>query len=286
MKIVVTGATGLIGRALMEQMENSSYDVIALSRTRNEGVYKKTDYSIESLENILKNTDVVVHLAAIRGNFKEPKYFNYSENEVLTENILNSMKNNQVKKIIFLSSISVYSDLKLLPWSEKQPVNPVNFYGLSKYVCEQLCKLYEKYGIKSTILRCAHVLGYEKRGYMLDRFMDAAANQEKIFVFGKSIARREFIYVKDVARAIIWAIKNSDVSGVFNLGSKDILTNLDVANVINTVFDNINNLEYKEHEKEGIVDSYMDSSKIYQAGFQNKYDFYRGIQDIYKNFFG
>ncbi|MCD8011769.1 MAG: NAD(P)-dependent oxidoreductase [Lachnospiraceae bacterium] len=280
MKIAVTGASGFIGQELIRLFNNTDYEIVALSRSRKDKNFIETNYSVDSLTNAFKNVDVVIHLAAIRGGDSALGYGTFRENEILTENILKAMANCKASKIIYLSSISVYSDIQKLPWCEDQAVTPCNFYGLSKLTCEHLCRLYSKKGIESVIFRCAHVLGYEDKGYMLSKFLKAAAEKNTLCVRGKSIAKREFIYVKDVARAIIWAIDNSKVCGVFNLGIDCAYTNLEVAQVINRVFQNEDNLEYQDDLTEGINSSYMLSEKIRCYGFNIKYDLQSGIKDI------
>ncbi len=280
MKVVVTGASGFIGQELMKSLSISNHNIIALSRNQGNKRYTNNDYSVDNLTDILKDVDVVIHLAAKRGENSLAGYECFRENESLTENILKSMVNCKVPRIIYLSSISVYSDPQLLPWSEDQIVSPCNFYGLSKLTCEYLCNLYASEGIKSVIFRCAHVLGLEDRGYMVSKFLNLAAKKGTLCVNGKSIAKREFIYVKDVVRAIIWAMDNPEIEGVFNLGTDCAYTNLEVAQTINAVFQNEGNLKYQDDLSEGIKDSYMTSEKLRRHGFSTIYDLKTGIVDI------
>lgn len=286
MKAAITGATGLIGRELTAELEKNGIDFICLSRTEQESKrFFSTDYSLENLAEILQGVDTVVHLAAIRGGNTTQGYVAYSENEVLTENILKAMTQAGVKKIIFLSSISVYSDVNMLPWSEEQNPEPINFYGLSKLICEHLCFQYEKKGIKSLVFRCAHVLGYEEKGYMLEIFMKNAYNKKMLTVKGRSVAEREFIYVKDVAKVLCFALSRPEMTSVFNLGTGESLTNLEVAEKINAVFNNDGNIEYLSALSEGIQSSYMTSRKLTEYGFTPEYSFSSGVEDIYKEKF-
>lgn len=286
MKAAITGATGLIGRELTAELEKSGIDFICLSRTEQEDKkFFATDYSVESLAEILQGVDTVIHLAAIRGGNTSQGYAAYSANEVLTENILKAMTQAGVKKIIFLSSISIYSDVNTLPWSEEQKPEPINFYGLSKLTCEHLCFQYEKKGINPLVFRCTHVLGYEEKGYMLEIFMKNAYNKKILTVKGKSVAKREFIYVKDVAKALCFALSRPEMTGVFNLGTGESLTNLEVAEKINAVFNNDGNIEYLSELSEGIQSSYMTSKKLTDYGFIPEYSFSSGVEDICKEKF-
>lgn len=282
MKIVVTGASGLIGTELLRQLrdhtDDNNIEVIPLSRSEKDGLVC-TDYSVESLSQIFDGADVIIHLAARRGAAEQ--YTQFQENDFVTENILRAMKAAKVKRIIFMSSISVYSSQHDLPWSEEQHPIPQTFYALSKLAGEGLCQLYARKGISYTIFRCAIVLGLENSGRMLSTFVRQAANGERISLRGKSEAKRDFIYVKEAARALIWAIFEEHAENqIYNLGSNEQYTNLEVAQRINKVFANEGNLDYDDTVKEKVTDSYMDSSKLYKAGYVPKYHFESALLDI------
>lgn len=287
MKVAVTGATGLIGSCLVRMLKaEGKHTLLCLSRQDTQDPdFRQTDYSQESLNALFAGVDAVIHLAAIRGGNSPAGYQAYQENEVLTEKILKAMEANGVRKIVFLSSISVYSDTALLPWSESQAPAPVNFYGLSKLCCEHLCQLYRRSGIVPVIFRCAHVLGYERRGYMLEIFMNLASEHQTLTVKGKSEAEREFIYVKDVAAALCWALDSESAEGVYNLGSGEKLTNLAVAQNVNAAFENEGNISYLDQQSEGIKPSYMCGERLSAAGFRTGYSFYEGVCDIRKEIF-
>lgn len=279
MKIVITGATGLIGSELLRAIDKENNEIVALSRNRSSDVYTESDYSVENLKNILKDCDCVVHLASKRGgNAKSLKVF--EENIEITENLLQAMNLAGCKRLIYLSSISVYSDSTLLPWREDQQSVPVNFYGLSKKISEEICQFYSKFNIETLILRCAHVLAYEKSGYMLDRFITNAIDNEALTVTGKSKARREFIYLKDVVRGIIFGIEHPEVKGVFNLGTSLGYTNIEVASAICKVFGVSEPINYCVDIDENIESSYMNCEKYSGFGFQPKFSLEEALEDI------
>lgn len=276
MKIIVTGAAGFIGTELLRQIGENE-QVVGLSRSEREG-FTATDYSVESLTEIFHGADVVVHLASRRGAAED--YAAFRENDEVTENILKAMLNCGVKKIIFMSSLSVYSNPEEVPWKESQPPVPETFYALSKLAGEGLCQLYARKGIEYTIFRCGIVLGMEKTGRMTAVFMRKAAAGETICLRGRSVAKRDFVYVKDVARALIWALSSDKKNQIYNLGSNECYTNLEVAKAINHCFGNGDNLIYEDQVEETVKDAYMDSDKLIQAGFCYAYNFASALQDI------
>ncbi len=284
MKIVITGATGLVGKKVIEKLDENGMEAVALTRHRDlSGPYIATDYRVDSLREIFSEANAVIHLAAIRKGEKND-YSSYQKNENLTENVLKAMaKTEKCKHIIYLSSISVYSDILLLPWSEAAIPQPESYYGLSKLTCEYLCELYNNSnGIHYTIFRCAHILGIEDKGYMLSKFMANAYGHLPLCVQGKSMAKREFIYVKDVANAIVWALKSNRAKDeIFNLGYGTGYTNYQIATIINRAFGNEGKLDYLSEQDEKISSSYMNVNKIIQAGFHPEYTVEDAMFEIY-----
>ena len=280
MRVVVTGATGLIGSALVKAISDAA-EVIGLTRGVSTDRLIHTDYSIESLTDIFEQADIVVHLAAVRG--KGNDYMHFMDNAVLTENILKAIVQAKVGRIIYMSSIAVYSDVNRVPWTEDQPVQPQTFYGLSKITGEHLCELYAGKGLNYTIFRCGIVFGITNNNRMTDIFIQNAAMRKPITVRGKSQARRDFIYLKDVVGALRWSIfEERSINQIYNLGGGNAYTNIQVAEEINHAFENDGNLIYLEDCPEGVEDSRMDSSKLRTAGFQWKYNLTSALTDIRK----
>ena len=279
MKIIITGASGNIGSKLFAKLiDGNGNQVIGLSRSLHKGL-ETTDYSISELEKLFQNADIVVHLASHRGT--EDDYHSFIDNETITENILKAMQTAKVPRIIFMSSIAVYSDESMLPWKEEQYPTPQSFYGLSKLTCEYLCKQYSAAGIDYTIFRCGIVFGGDHSKRMVSTFIDEAIDKKTLSLNGKSIARRDFIYVKDTVSALLWGIYEAkEKNQIYNLGCGVPMSNLEIAETINECFDNTGNLIYDDSVKETVINSYMDISKISGAGFHNNFTFNSALQDI------
>lgn len=272
MRTVVTGATGLIGSALMKEL-----DGIGLTRGESQDKLIHTDYSIQDMEHHFEGADVVIHLASIRG--KGNDYQHFMGNVVLTENVLKAALAVKVKKVIFMSSIAVYSELENLPWREDQKISPQTFYALSKITGEHLCEIYAKKGLNYTIFRCGIVLGKTNDHRMADIFMEKASCGDTIILNGESKAKRDFIYIKDVVDALLWAVNHEGKNEVFNLGSGTAYTNLEIAQAANRAFGN-DKLEYHSELPETITDSYMTSEKLKSAGFCARYTLNSAMEEI------
>ncbi|GAJ38346.1 NAD-dependent epimerase/dehydratase family protein [Saccharococcus caldoxylosilyticus] len=288
MKVAVTGGTGFLGKEVISLLhQDQIYTPVILGRNSvADNVsceYRKTDYSIASLTNVLRDIDAVIHLAAIRGT--NGSIADFYPNIIMTENLYESCRKLGIKNIVFASSISVYSDTTKIPWDEEQLPSPKTLYGISKITCEYIGNLYHRqYGLNIKSLRIAQVLGEgEKKGYMMNTFLDRAFEKKTLKVIGKSIAKREFVYVKDVARAILLALHKPDLHGVYNIGSGEAYTNLEIAKMVNNCFDNEDNLIYEDSLDEGIESSLMDSSKAKkELGYIPSFSFKDALNDIKK----
>ena len=282
MRVAVTGGNGFLGKYLVEQLQEMGHQVKILSRNSSNNSVK-TDYSLESLSEVLKNQDAVVHLAAKRG--AQGKKIEFQDNEVLTQNLYDAAHSNGIKNIVYSSTISVYSGENDLPWSELTLPQPGLMYGISKLTCEMIGNLYnQKYGMAIKNMRLAHLYGPgEKNNYMINLFFRQAYNKQELKLNTQSTAKREFLYVKDAARAIIKALENENLAGTFNIGSGDALTNQEVAEKINTIFCNQNKLDIiNPNGEDNSVSSYMDNSMSERKlDFKAVYSFEEALNEIF-----
>ena len=266
MKIAVTGASGFVGRAVSEKLIQHGVDVVPVSR-------KSTDYSVESLAEILRGADKVIHLAAVRGG--DGSMSDYRDNEYITENLLSAMALGDADRIIYASSRMVYSGEDAIPWKETDIPAPNSLYGISKMEGENLCSYYSrKHGFSSTSIRIAQVMGTgEKVRNMMSVFLEKAANGEQLKVIGASRAKRQYIYVKDLAQVICRLALESRAAGtpgqeVINAGMEQAYTNLEIAQAFSEVYD-LPAPEYDDRKPETITPSIMDVSKMVErTGFR------------------
>lgn len=286
MKVAILGGTGFLGINLAEYLKNQGCTPVIFTRSKiKNSIYecRTTDYSVEDLTEKLKDITDLIHLAAKRGS--QGLISEFHDNEILTQNVYETCSRLGISNIVYASSISVYSDKCKLPWNEEDIVNPKIMYGVSKMACEYMGNIYShKKGLYVKNLRFAHLYGFnEKNNYMINIFFRRAFNKETLELNTKSYAKREFLYVKDAAKAIGCALNNSNVSGTFNIGSEEAYTNFEVATIINSTFKNKDNLIIKRPEEdENIEPSYMKSIKAEnELGFRPDYTFKQAIEEIY-----
>ncbi len=230
-KILITGASGFIGKNLISYLKEKGHQLKILLRKERDLNYFKNfgkvflgDLSLpKSLKGILKDVKSVIHCAgAVRGNSYEDFYFG---NVKTTENLIKEIKEEgNIKKFIFLSSLSAFgpSNQGEIP-KEEDPAKPISFYGKSKLEAEELLK--EKLGYPLIILRLPAVYGpYDKE---IHRFFKDAHRGTLIIPFKKN-QKIQLIYVKDVNIAIELSLLK-DVEGTFFIAHPEILNIMEIS---------------------------------------------------------
>ncbi len=274
MKIAVTGVSGFVGQAVADNLKDHGIEVISIGRD-------KTDYSVESLATVIRGADKIIHLAAVRGG--DGAMADYHDNERITENLLTAMTKAEADHIIFASSRMVYSGEELIPWKETDLPAPNSLYGISKLEGENLCSYFSrKYGFGSTCIRIAQVMGTgDKVRNMMTVFLEKAARGEPLTVIGESRAKRQYIYVRDLAEVICRIATDSTGAGqeVINAGMERSYTNLEIAQIISKVF-GLPAPAYDDSKPETITPSIMDVSRmIGRTGFRPR-DMQAALEDI------
>lgn len=285
MKVAVTGGNGFLAGYLNRELKAKGIDSIFLVRSQNKdnmtSDFTVTDYSFKSLSEIFLRGGVnaIVHLAGPRVVAQDLSFYNSFFD--LTRNLYEAAGSNGITNIVCASSISVYSGKP--PYSEESIPQPGNTYGLSKVIVEHIGNIYaSSKGLKVKNLRFAHLYGAnEKNNYMINKFFRQAYHHEQIIVNGRSAARREMMYAKDAALAVVAALEHGGCSGTYNAGSSDFLTNEDIAKTICGGMSPELHVQVGE-KQETIQPSYMDSERIWrEIGFKARYTLESALPEIY-----
>jgi len=238
--VLVTGGAGLIGSHIVDQLvqEGAKVKVIDnLVRGRAEHLeWAKAHGDVtlieadirdsQAIQNAMQGVDYVFHEAAawLRLCEAEPR-LSVDVNVVGTFNVLESCVKAGVKKIVAASSSSVYGEGLYLPTDEKHPFNNDLFYGASKVANEQYYRaFYKKYGLKFVGLRYLNVYGPRQpfqAAYMdaIMHFLNRIDADECPIVRGDGSATVDLIFVEDVARANLLALKKPVENEFFNVAS-------------------------------------------------------------------
>ena len=236
-KVLVTGGAGFIGSHIVDLLIKKNYDVVVvdnLSSGKKEFVNKKArfysvDINSDELNRIfaLEEPDFVVHAAAqisVIKAMEDPKFDAYN-NIVGTINLLEACRRYHVRKIVFLSSSAVYGDPDYLPIDENHPLKMISPYGISKHTAEHyLYVYYHNYNIDYVVLRLANVYG-PRQGLgrtigVIPSFIQRFLENKPIIIYGDGSQTRDFVFVGDVAEAVVMALKKPTIRKIFNLGSQ------------------------------------------------------------------
>ena len=195
---------------------------------------------VEIGKNKLKfeEIDTLVHLASIVETSKSVKDAEdiIKLNVFSTINIINALP--KLKYIVFSSSMMVYGRPQKNPINELHPTRPINLYGISKLLTEDVMRIYglNHPGLKISILRLTSIYGpgdysgkSSKRA--IPNFIQLAKQHESPIIFGRINEKRDYLYIDDAADAIIKAIENP-FDGNINIGSEKSITIKELAALI------------------------------------------------------
>lgn len=237
MKILVTGGAGFIGSHVCEELLHSYptaqvtiLDNLSVGQAANVSPqFKLVQMDIRSAEIpaflVREQFDGIIHLAAqtmVPDSLKNPR-FDAEENVMGLVNVLEAAKDSGVKSMVFSSSAAIYGDNTSLPLLESEVPCPTSFYGLTKTTAEEYFRLYQKlYNMNMTVLRFANVYGERQgmsgEGGVISIFAKKLVQGEAIQVFGDGQQTRDFVYVKDIAKALCLALSHHGL-GLFNVST-------------------------------------------------------------------
>jgi len=250
-RALITGGAGFIGSHLVDRLVKERWfvriiDNLSTGKWENinhhmnnsnvEIVIKDLKETSEILK-FTKDINVIFHFAAnpeVRTSVIKPE-IHFSENVIATFNLLEIMRKNDVEEIVFASSSSVYGEPEKIPVHENAPIRPISVYGASKASCENFIHAYSKlYGIRAVILRYANVVGPRQRhGVIYDFLLKLFSNSSELEVLGDGSQIRSYIYIDDAIEATLIAyMKKRKTFEVYNVGSDDWITVLEVAKIV------------------------------------------------------
>ncbi|MEK4029893.1 NAD-dependent epimerase/dehydratase family protein [Pseudobacillus sp. FSL P4-0506] len=296
MRVLVTGGAGFIGSHITEELLAQDHQVAVvdnLSSGKREqvpaaAVFYEGDVRKKELEEFYSDfqPDCVIHLAAqvsVAKSFLEPLN-DIEENIVGTVNMLETCVKYGVKKVIFSSTAALYGNPDYLPVDERHQVNPLSFYGLSKKHAEAYIRLFsELHGLTYTILRYANVYGMRQSANgeagVISIFIEKLLNSQPLTVLGDGNQTRDFIFVKDVAKANVAALTHGE-NEIINISTGKQTSVLDMVKEMNEIAGNVSSLIFSEERTGDIKASCLTNKKAETVlGWKPVYSLAEGLKE-------
>jgi len=286
-RIFITGAAGFIGSNLVDSLLKDQYKVMGIDnfdpfynrkiKEHNlrdallnpgfqfaEGDVRDADFINKCLSEF--NPDVVVHLAAKAGvqpSLIDPKSY-FDVNVLGTLNILDMMRKNDIKKIVFASSSSVYGNSLKVPFSETDNVDfPISPYAASKKAGEQLCFTYHHlYNFNIYCLRFFTVYGPRQRPDLaICKFSKAILKDEPISLYGDGTSSRDYTHISDIIQGITSSLKRVDGYDIFNLGESNAISLINLVSILEKHSGKKAKISFLPMQDGDVFQTYADISK-------------------------
>ena len=296
-KIFVAGHNGLVGSAIVRHLEAEGFTNIVTASRRQVDL---TNLDAVRMFFMLEQPEYVFLCAAkvggIEMNINHPAEFIH-DNLMIQLNVIDAAYHNGVKKLLFLGSANSY------PNNCDQPIKEEYFlsgklesttesYAISKIAGIKLCEAYRKqYGCNFISIQPSNVYGGLK-GFnsntgviatLLDKFHTAKLNNDPYVVcWGSGKARREFLYMDDLADACIFLMQNYDSYDIINVGSGIDYSILDVANLIKKIVNYDGEIKWDDSKPNGIMRKLLDNTKLSNLGWKPSVSLEDGLKLTYK----
>lgn len=299
-KIYIAGHRGMVGSAIWRNLTAKGYTNL-IGRTSKELDLRDQQAVRYFFEK--EKPEVVIDAAAkvggILANSTQPYGF-LMENLQIQNNLIDTAHRMDVQKFIFLGSSCIYPKLAPQPLKEEYlltaPLEPTNeWYAIAKIAgvkaCEAIRKQHGKdftslmptnlYGTNDNFdLNSSHVLPA-----MIRKFYEAKLNDDSpVTLWGSGTPMREFLFVDDMAEAVVYAFENKLSDNLYNIGTGVDLTIKDLALLIQQTVGHTGEIIWDSSKPDGTPRKLMDVSKMTHAGWKAKISLEQGVKDVYQWF--
>lgn len=306
-KIYIAGSSGMVGSAIVRKLRNDGFQNLILKSSR------ELDLTIQSqVEDFFakeKPEIVVIAAAKVGGILANNTYraeFLY-HNLMIEANVIHSAHKNGVGKLIFLGSSCIYPKLAPQPLKEEYLLSDYlestnEPYAIAKIAGIKLCENYFKqygcnfysamptnlYGINDNFdLETSHVLPA-----LIRKFHEAKTrNEDTVTIWGSGKPKREFLFVDDLAEALVFLIENIEAKNLYeqnisqiNIGTGEEITITELANLIKDEIGFEGSIVYDAGKPDGTPRKLMDVSRINNLGWKHKTSLQEGISNTYRWF--
>ena len=296
-KIYVAGHRGLVGSAIIRNLESKGYKNI-VTRTRQELDLMHTEavnqfYKQEKPEVVI---DAAAKVGGIHANNTYPAEFIY-DNLTIQNNLINGAYQADVKKFVFLGSSCIYPKMAPQPLKEEYlltgALEPTNeWYAIAKITGIKMCQAYRKqYGFDAISIMPTNVYGpgdnYDLQNShvlpaLIRKFHEAKINNDQnVTVWGTGSPKREFLYVDDMADVSVFLMENYSEEQIVNVGTGIDVTIKELAELVKKVIGFGGELVFDTTKPDGTPRKLMDVSFLNNLGWKAETELEKGIQQAY-----
>jgi GDP-L-fucose synthase len=306
-KIYLAGHTGMVGSAILRELENRGYKNL---------IYKdfseldlKDQSAVKNFYNGSKPEVVIIAAAKVGGILANNTYraeFLY-DNLMIEANLIHTSYLNNVEKVVFLGSSCIYPKLAPQPLKEEYLMTDIleytnEPYAIAKIAGIKLCEnYYRQYGCNfisamptnlygpndNFNLETSHVLPA-----LIRKFHEAKVEgKNSVAIWGTGNPMREFMYVEDLANAIVFMMENIEAKDLYengithlNVGSGKDISISDIAKLVATITEFNGKIVYDSSKPDGTPRKLLDVTRINSLGWKYKTELYNGVTKTYEWF--
>ncbi|MDO3693640.1 GDP-L-fucose synthase [Wenyingzhuangia sp. chi5] len=295
-KIYVAGHRGMVGSAVCRVLEQEGYTNV-IGKTSKEldlrnAIAVKEFFETEKPEVVI---DAAARVGGILANNDYPYQF-LMENMQIQNNLIDAALKQDIQKFIFLGSSCIYPKFAPQPLKEEylltDTLEPTNeWYAIAKITGVKACQAIRKqfgkdfvslmptnlYGTHDNFdLQTSHVLPA-----MIRKFHEAKLNSEPVELWGSGTPMREFLFVDDMAKSVVFALENVLPEHLYNVGTGEDLTIRELAETIQKVVGHTGEIIWDSSKPDGTPRKLMDISKMHALGWKHQVGLEEGIQKTY-----
>jgi dTDP-glucose 4,6-dehydratase len=250
-KILVTGASGFLGRNLLDYLyNNTDHKIYALSRSLIEESYMSNRFTSisqdlakpleDSMKDVLSDIEYIIHLAGssdVKRSIENP-IETFNNNVLATTNLLDFTSKHipNLRKFIFFSTAEVFGpSIENEKFKEDSPKSPQSPYAFTKYAAEQMCRMYSRvYQIPLIITYTMNVYGKDQSKHkFIPKIISKISNDEAVTLHANpSPDKRNYLHVDDVSSALGFIIANAPAGEDYNIVSDVETDNLEIAKIV------------------------------------------------------
>lgn len=297
-KIYVAGHAGFIGTAVVERLRDAGYTNLLL-RTHAEldllDATKVREFFLQERPEFV--IDSAARAGGIHANVTFPAEFLY-ENLQIQNNLMWAAKETNVKKFLFISSAVIYPNVCPQPMKEEffmqgEPDPTKAGYAYAKIVGVKLCEyINAEFGMNFISCAPTNIYGVGDNfdpetshviPALLRRMHDAKIkNAPEVVIWGTGNSKREFLYIDDLAEAIVWLMERYDEKQFLNVGVGEDISMRELAELIQQLVGYTGELVFDATKPEGTPRRLYDVSRIHATGWKHKVGFEEGLRRTYE----